>query len=198
MDENARRTDAAAPPGETIPIPTIRQVLVRALPVSAVMLLGIPALVWLVLDPDGHVRMPWWPLVVVAFVGVVAFIDHFAKAPRPRFDKGVSKQRWKGALASAPRFKTVPTDPEVRTAAGVIACSNIEGLIVCGAILLGLFLGELLRPALPWWTVACGAVGAAIGTAFRSRGSWAYLKALHATPPPVGETPATRPPEPLS
>ena len=48
------------------------------------------------------------------------------------------------------------------------------------AVLLGMFLGELVRPEFPWVLASCGALGVAIGSAFRIRRAWCYLHVLHA------------------
>lgn len=147
-------------------------------------MIGFPVLIRWLLEPSGETRTPWRPLVVVALLGLVVPIDHVAEAPRPELDKQVGKQRWQGARASAPRVGTrrVPVDPDVRTAAGVLACCSIEGLMAFGAMLLGLFPGELVRPVFPWWTFVCGAVGDASGSTFRDRRGWACPTALHAEP----------------
>jgi hypothetical protein len=115
MNETAQCTDA-------VPVPTAGQVLVRALPVAAVVLIGLPLVIRLVLDENGDTRTPWWPVPLLALFGLAFLVDRYAQAPRPRIDQRVGDARWKPAFAAAAKTVSLPEHPEVRTAVGVVAC----------------------------------------------------------------------------
>ena len=177
VDVDAGAVGCDIRPAGGLSIPTVGQLIRRALPTSAVAVISFPALAWFL--PDAAPELLWF-LATLAVFGLLMLVHYFAQAPRPRFNKKVSRVRWQGALSSAPKFRIVPSDPDVRTAAGLAACAIVEGLVVMVAVLLGMFLGELVRPEFPWVLASCGALGVAIGSAFRIRRAWCYLNVLHA------------------
>jgi hypothetical protein len=172
MDETAQRTDK-------VPVPTAGQVLVRTLPVAAVAIIGLPLVVRLVLDENGETRTVWWPVPLLAVFGIAMLVHHFAKAPRPRFDKRVGQARWKQAFAAAAKTGALPEHPDVRKAVGVIACLSIEALVGAVAIVLAFLLCAPFAPALPWLAALGGPVLLTVVYAFRASRAWAYLRALH-------------------
>ncbi|GEO96819.1 hypothetical protein [Kocuria turfanensis] len=162
-----------------VPVPTAGQVLVRALPEAAVMIVGLPLVVRFVLDENGDTSTPWWPVPLLALVGLVMLVDRCAQAPRPRFDQRVGEAQWKPAFAAAVKTGTLPEHPEVRTAVGVVACRTIEGVVVGIAMVVSVALSALAAPGFPWLG-ALGVLSILTGiNAFRVRRSWAYLRALH-------------------
>ncbi|MGQ1837461.1 hypothetical protein ACT4S2_03275 [Kocuria turfanensis] len=172
MEQSAPRTDE-------VPVPTAGQVLVRALPEAAVMIIGLPLVVRFVLDENGDTRTPWWPVPLLALVGLVMLVDRYAQAPLPRFDQRVGEAQWKPAFAAAAKTGALPEHPEVRVAVGVVACQTIEGVVVGIAMVVSVALSALAAPGFPW----LGALGVLVIltgiNAFRVRRSWAYLRALH-------------------
>ncbi|WP_144836738.1 hypothetical protein [Kocuria rosea] len=160
-------------------IPTARQTVVRTLPACAVAIIGIPLLAWFTPRDTSELRTPWELLIVLAALGLFPLIHRLTRAPRPRIDD-VGRAQWKRALASAARTRSLPSNPQVRTATGVIACTSIEAFMMVTAILLGTLLGEIVRPEFSWSLPVGGAMALAIGFAFRLRSSWSYLSVLHA------------------
>ncbi|KUG56632.1 hypothetical protein AVL61_06130 [Kocuria rosea subsp. polaris] len=162
-----------------VPVPTAGQALVRALPEAAVMIIGLPLVVRFVLDENGETCTPWWPVPLLALVGLAMLVDRWARAPRPRFDQRVGGAQWKSAFAAAANTGSLPEHPEVRAAVGVVACQNIEGVVVGIAMVVSVALSALAAPGFPW----LGALGALVVltgiNALRVRRSWVYLRALH-------------------
>lgn len=172
MDETAQRTTE-------VPVPTAGQVLVRTLPVAAIVIIGLPLVIRLVLDENGGTRTIWWPVPLLAVFGLAMLVHHFAKAPRPRFDKRVGQAQWKQAFAAAAKTGALPEHPDVRKAVGVIACLSIEGLVGAVAIVLAFLLCAPFAPAFPWLAALGGPVLLTVLYAFRARRAWVYLRVLH-------------------
>ncbi|MGX5357914.1 hypothetical protein [Kocuria sp. KH4] len=160
------------------PVPTAGQVLVRALPVAAVVIVGLPLVVRLVLDENGETRTPWWPLPLLALVGLFLLVDRYAQAPRPRIDQRVGDAQWKPAFAAA-KTGTLPEHPEVRTAVAVVACQTIEGVVVGSAMIVSVALSAVAVPGFSWLGVLGVLVILTGNNAFRVRRAWVYLRALH-------------------
>jgi predicted phage tail protein len=67
----------------------------------------------------------------------------------------------------------------VRVAVGVVACQNIEGLVVGIAMVVGVALSALAAPVLPW-VASLGVSVILTGIdAIRAPRAWVYLHALH-------------------
>lgn len=179
MDQPAPAPDSHAPADERTAIPTGRQVAVRTLPAAAVAVIGIPVNVWLLVDATGEMTTWWLPVLIVALLGLSALVLHFVQAPRPRFDKRISTREVKEALSYTRRSGTVPTDPHVRTAAGVFACGDVETLVMIAACLLGGALAVLIRPEFAWIEAGFAPVAIALIFSFKARHGWPYLKVLH-------------------
>lgn len=183
MDETAQRTDE-------VPVPTARQVLVRTLPVAAVVIIGLPLAIQLVLGESGETRTIWWPVPLLAVFGIAMLVHHFTKAPRPRFDKRVGQAQWKPAFAAAAKTGALPEHPDARKAVGVIACLSIEALVGAVAIVLTFLLCAPFVPAFPWLAALGGPVLLTVVYALRARRAWGYLRVLH-TAECTGWRPAT-------
>ncbi|MEX5271900.1 hypothetical protein [Kocuria sabuli] len=170
-------TDRRVPtPAQDITVPTAGQVIARSLPAALVTVLGLPLLGWF-LPTD--VREGWWFLSAIAIMVSTFLVLHLVQAPRPRFDKQVSQERWSWSLTYVAKHRSVSADPGVRTAAAVAACSEIEMFIVHVGIVLGGVLGHLIRPDFFWLSFVGAAAGAVLVAAFRLRRSWIYLGLVH-------------------
>ncbi|TDL38570.1 hypothetical protein [Kocuria rosea] len=173
MDQSAQRTDE-------VPVPTAKQVLVRALPAAAVLAISLPLATWWLVDTssDGG---PWWGwlLILAATFGLSAIIQRYASPPRPRVDQRIGQAQRASATATAARTGELPACPEVRTAVGVAACASIEGLIGSAALLVAIVFSVLILPDL--WSALTPVAVLTVTAAFRVRRSWAYLRALHTT-----------------
>ncbi|MEX5303251.1 hypothetical protein [Kocuria sabuli] len=151
----------------------------RALPAAAVLVVGLSLAVRLVLDGSGQTRTVWWPVPLIAFFGLVVLLDRGVRVPRPRFDKRVGQAQWKQAFAAAAKAGSLPAHREVRTAVGVVACSNLEGLVIGCAMFIAFLLCAPIAPAFPW-LAALGAPVVLTGIdVVRAPRAWAYLRALH-------------------
>lgn len=182
MDRPAPASDSDAREEGIVAIPTGRQVAVRTLPAAAVTVIGVPAVVWLVVDATGEMTTRWLPVLIFAVLGLSALVLHFVQAPRPGINKRISTREVKGALSYTHRSGTVPTDSYVRTAAGVFACADVETLVMIVAFLLGGVLAVLIRPDFAWLDTSFLPIAFALIWAFKSRHGWAYLKVLHSAP----------------
>lgn len=172
MDQSAPRTDE-------VPVPTAGQVLVRALPVAAVLIIGLPLVVRLVLEENGDTLTPWWPVPLLALFGLVWLVDRYAQAPRPRVDQRVGDARGKPAFAEATKTGSLPEHPEVRTAVAVVACQTIGGVALGVAMVVAVALSALAAPGFPWLAALGVLVIFTVIDAVRLPRAWAYLRALH-------------------
>ncbi|MEX5236001.1 hypothetical protein [Kocuria arenosa] len=171
--------DRPAQTATEVPVPTAGQVLVRALPVAAVVLIGLPLVVRFVLEENGDTRTPWWPVPLLALAGLVMLVNRCVQAPRPRFDQRVGEAQWKPAFAAVAKTGSLPEHPEVRVAVGVVACQNIEGVVFGVAMVVSVALSALAAPGFSWLGALAGLVIFTGISAFRVRRSWVYLRALH-------------------
>lgn len=176
MDLPADTGDRVPTPAQDITVPTAGQVIARSLPAALVTMFGLPLLGWF-LPTDA--REGWWFLSAIAIMASTFLVLHLVQAPRPRFDRQVSQERWSWSLTYVAKHRSVSTDPGVRTAAAVAACSEIEMFIVHVGIVLGGILGKLIRPEFLWLSFVGAAAGAALVAAFRLRRSWIYLRLVH-------------------
>jgi hypothetical protein len=129
MDQHARAADGDAQGDGGTSIPTTRQAVVRTVPAAILTVIGIPVIAWLLLDPTGEMTTRWLPVLIIALMGLAALVHHLLQAPRPHVDKRISTQEVKDALAYTRRSGTLPTDPRVRTATAVFACSDVETIM---------------------------------------------------------------------
>ena len=177
MDLRPDTGDRVPPPAQGASIPTAGQVVIRSIPAAAVGLLGLP-LLGRFLPPD--VGEGWWFLSALAIMTSTFLVLYLVQAPRPRFDKQVSQERWSWSLAYVAKHRSVSTDPGVRTAAALAACSEIEFFIVHVGIVVGGVLGNVIRPEFLWLSFVGASTGAALVATFRLRRSWIYLRLVHA------------------
>ncbi|GAA1749804.1 hypothetical protein [Kocuria aegyptia] len=176
MDHPAQRTNE-------VPVPTAGQVLVRTLPVASVLILGMPLAIQLVLDESGETRTIWWLVPLLAVFGLAVLVHHYAKAPRPGFDKRVGQAQWKQVFAAVAKTGDLPGHPDVRKAVGVVACLSIEALVGAVAIVIAFLLCAPIAPAYPWLAALGGPALLTVVYALRARRSWVYLRTLHAAEP---------------
>ncbi|MCC5781690.1 hypothetical protein CRM73_01760 [Kocuria sp. CCUG 69068] len=173
MDPPAQQTDE-------VPVPSVGRVVAGALPSAVVAVLGIPLLAWWLMDEAGDARVGWWPVPVIALVGLVALLGHYAGAMPPGGKTRTERKQMERALSAIPRKGPVPDDPLVRRAVVVSACNNIAALVFLGAVLAGMALGAGVRPEFSWFAASGGAVGLAVVAALQLRRHWASFQALHA------------------
>ncbi len=165
--------------GTVRPVPTRGRALARTLPACAVAAIGIPLATGALPVAVGS-RTPWALLIILAALVLMPIVHRLTRAPRPRRDRKVDAAQRRTALAVAARTGAVPTEPTVRSAAGVAACATIELFTMMVAFLLGTLVGGFIRPDLEgWWLGLGAALGGVIGYGFRLRSSWSYLQALH-------------------
>ncbi|GAA1750569.1 hypothetical protein [Kocuria aegyptia] len=177
MDLRADTGDRVPPLAQSVSIPTAGQVVIRSLPAAAVGLLGLPLLGRFL--PPG-VGEGWWFLSALAIMTSTFLVLYLVQAPRPRVDKQVSQERWSWSLAYVAKHRSVSTDPGVRTAAALAACSEIELFIVHVGIVVGGVLGNVIRPGFFWLSFVGASTGAGLVAAFRLRRSCFYLRLVHA------------------
>lgn len=168
--------DRVPPPAEGVTIPTVGQVVIRSIPAAAVGLLGLPLLGWFL---SADVREGWWFVSALALMVSAFLVLQLVQAPRPSFDKRVSQERWSWSLAYVAKHRSVSTDPGVRTAAALAACSEIELFVVHVGIVVGGVLADVIRPKFFWLSLVGAATGGALAAAFRLRRSWIYLRLVH-------------------
>lgn len=173
MDPPAQQTDE-------LPVPSTGRVIVGALPGAVVAVLGVPLLASWLMDEAGDARVGWWPVPVIALVGLVAVLGHYAGATRPEGKTRTERKQMERALSAIPRKGPVPDDPLVRRAVVVSTCNNITALVVWGAVLLGMALGAGVRPEFSWFAASGGAMGLAVAAAVQLRRHWASFQALRA------------------
>lgn len=174
-----RHVNGDAPELASTPMPTAGQVVARALPAAAVLAIASPLMLWWLLDtPTGEARTPWWPVLLGALVALCAVIGRLSQVPRPRLPQ-VPSERVRSALVSSSRTGTVPSDPQVRTAAGVTACLRIEAAITGVATAAAALLTALLLPGRPWTSIAVVMGLLAAIHLLRARHSRRCLTALH-------------------
>lgn len=161
-------------------MPTLRQIVIRTLPAVAVTVLGFPLLTWLVVDSAGEVRAPWWPLTLMAWLGLIVVLLRVAQRSWPPLDRNVDKGALKRAHASASQSGRLPEDPFQRSAAGAFACLRIMTAISATSFVLATMLAAFVRPLLPWWTLLTLAGVLAVLHLVRAKPGLRYLKALHA------------------
>lgn len=180
MDDHARAAAGEPSRIDTVPVPAAGQVVARTLPASVVLVIAMPVALWWLLDtPSGELRTPWWPVLLIGLLVVFHVLARLARAPRPRLPQ-VPPERIHSALVSASRTDAVPSDPQVRTAAGVTACRRIEAAAHAVAASAGVLVAWLLVPQPPWAAFAVVAGALAVFHIGRARHSWSGLRTLHA------------------
>lgn len=179
MDQHPQIGGGDASRLASTPMPTARQVLVGAMPSAAVLVIASPPLLWWLLDtPTGEVRTRWWPVLLGSLVALCLVIGRLGQARRPRLPQ-VPSRRIRSALVSSSRTGSVPSDPEVRTAAGVTACLRLEAAVAGVATAAAALGTALLLSERPWTSFAVVTGVLAAVHVLRARHSPRYLTALH-------------------
>ena len=142
--------DQSAQPMQEVPAPSAARVVAGTLPGAVLAASGIPLLAWWMLDGAGEAKTAWWPIPILALIGVIVLVDHYARPPRPAAGQRLNKERLMWALSSAPRKGTVPKDPLLRNAVVAAACSSIEAFVFMSAVLVGVVLSALIRLEFSW------------------------------------------------
>lgn len=177
-DDHARAAAAGGSPADAVPVPAAGQVVVRSLPACAVLVIAMPVTLWWLLDaPSGELRTPWWTMLPIGLVALFHVLARLTRAPRPPLPQ-VPAERLHSALVSVSRTGAVPSDPQVRTAAGVAACRRVEAAVHAVATLAGVLVAWLLTPQPPWAAFALFAGALAVIHAVRARHCWDYLRGL--------------------
>ena len=181
MGKHVRGREALAPSEQSVPVPTVGQVLVRALPAAVVLGAGFPVLAW------------WWSLTedspfwaVMAVLGGGYFLGwgilRITQAPRPRLGKKAERKSQQYAIVSTTENGVPPSDPSQRAAAGALACETVEWIPLGAAAVVGFVLTAFLTGDPTWGVVAAGLTINSMLYVRQTRRSWRYLKAIHTAP----------------
>lgn len=185
MDEDAPRTADPRPAddllasGSPTAVPTARQVLLRCLAVSPLLIAGLPLVPWLFLEVLIGVRRSEWLPAFCGYVIVVAVAAHLARGPRPRLAPRTDRAPLKHTISATHRTGEVPEDPARRAAAGALACQLVESAVMGSTGAIGLGITAISRPLLPWTAAAAILAVAALVHIVRARPGWRYLQLLH-------------------
>lgn len=180
MDDPAHPATSDVPPHRNVPVPTPGRVLLHTLPAAAVLTVGLPLLTYW--EPDGaeDARGGWIPFAPALLMGLALVVQHLARARRPGLDQHADQKalrRWIGHTAGSGR---VPEDPSARTAAGALACGQLETAVLTGGAVGGIIGIWFVRPE-SWWAVTAALLMLiAVVPVLRARRSWRYLQALDA------------------
>lgn len=179
MDDQSRTTAGRRAQAGTVPVPTAGRVVAGTLPASAVLVIAMPLALWWLLDaPSVEPRTPWWPVPLIGLPVLFHVLARYARTPRPRPPQ-VSAEQVRTAVVTASRTGAVPSEPQVRTAAGVTSCQRIEAAAHALAALVGVLIASLVVPQPPWTVFIVFGIALAVHHAVRARRSWAYLRELH-------------------
>ena len=191
MDQHAHEVDGSIPQEGSASesalrqLPTARRVLTHAAWVSFVQVAGVPLFVWWLLDTStGEVRVSWWPaLVLIGYVLLVPGIQRVLRAPRPDLERHAGKQvdwqRAHRALSIVTSSGALSQDRGAHTAAGVLACQDIESAVWKLAYAGGIFLCWFLVPSWAWLALGTFMAVVAATELPGARRGWRYLEILH-------------------
>ncbi|GGG44035.1 hypothetical protein GCM10011374_02990 [Kocuria dechangensis] len=154
MAEHAHRNEQQT---EHVPVPTVRQTLVRTLPASMMLLIGPPLLTWWLLDVAGRQMDWWWLLALCTWLGLSLLVQRVVQAPRPRLAKRAERRALDQWLTFTAKDGRTPEGPRTRTAAGTLACSGLEAELATAAMAAGMVLALLIAPTRrgPWPLCRC-------------------------------------------
>ena len=192
MGKHVRGREALAPSEQSVPVPTVGQVLVRALPAAVVLGAGFPVLAWWwSLNEDSS----FWAVMAVLVGGFLLGwgILRITQAPRPRLGKKAERKSQQRTIASTAENGVPPADPSQRSAAGALACEFVEWVPLGAAAVVGFVITMFVTGDSTWAVPAAGLTINSMLYVRQTRRSWRYLKALHATPATIGETTAPGP-----
>lgn len=188
MDEYAHYADSDAPRGEFTPdgpsrqLPTTRQVITHALWGGVLGMATLPLLAWLFATPNGDPRMPWWPVVFLVYFLLMRWVQRLFRAPRPRLEKHADQVDWqraKRALLITAETGVLSRDRGAHTAAGVLACDDIESAVWDFAPVVGALIAWFILPS--WiWLAFCGLIAViAVSDLPSARRGLRYLRVVH-------------------
>ena len=181
MGKHVRGREVLAPLRQSVPVPTVGQVLVRALPAAIVLVAGFPLLAWWwSLNEDS----PFWaPMAVLGGNFLLGWgILRITQAPRPRLGKKAEREPLQRTIAITAENGVPPADPSQRAAAGALACETVEWSPLRMAAVVGFVLTIFVTGVSSWSAPAAIFAFYAVLDVRKTRRSWRYLKALH-TPP---------------
>lgn len=185
MGKHVRGREALAPSRQSVPVPTVDQVVVRALPAAIVLVAGFPLLAW------------WWSLnedssfwAVMAVLGGGYLLGwgilRITQAPAPRLGKQAEREPLQRTIASTAENGVPPADPSQRAAAGAVACEIVEWSPLRVAAVVGFVATAFVTGDSIWGVLAAATAINSMLDVRRTLRSWRYLKALSATPPAMG------------
>ena len=181
MGKHVRGREALSPSRQSVPVPTVGQVLIRAMPAAIVLGAGFPLLAWWwSLNEDS----PFWTLMAVLGGGFLLGwgILRITQAPRPRLGKKAERKSQQYAIASTAENGVPPTDPSQRAAAGALACESVEWIPLGAGAVMGHVITAFLTGDPTWGVVAAGLTFNSMLNMRQTRRSWRYLKAIHTAP----------------
>lgn len=158
--------------------------MTRALWAGVMQVAGIPLLVWWLLDaPTGDVRVPWWPVVVfIGYVLLVPRVQRLIRARRPHLedqaDQQIDWQRASRTLLTVSETGALSRDRGAHTAAGVLACRDIESVASNFAYAMGFFIACFVLPSWVWLALSAFMAVIAVSEFRSARRGWHYLKIL--------------------
>lgn len=163
------------PPQHVLPGPG--GAVLRALPSFLIGAAGIPLLAWLTPRGGEH---DWWAVGILMLALAGMYLTLLAtRGPRPKQPDDVAPQRWQGALTSARRHESLPSDPKVRQMATLVAYDRVLLAVLFAGLVTGLACGITVRPDLSWTPTLGGVAVLCIMSWVRLPSAWAYLR-LHA------------------
>lgn len=178
MDESTR--PVSTEPAASTPLPTAGQVLTRTMPAATVLALGWPLLTYWGLYGNGNERSSWLPFAPALLMIAALLVQHLVRPPRPRLDPRADQKALRRWMLLASSSGRTPEDPHARTAAGILACKQLE----TAALMLGTIAGVIAIWVISgetWWAVTAILLALiAVVPTLRARRGWHYLKALHA------------------
>jgi hypothetical protein len=181
MDQDGRTKEGASPQVDSTPIPSALRVLRGSLWVGALLVVGLPLLVWWqfgVLREDQ--RGLWTSAVSLAYILLVNSVSRRTHVPGPRPTQYVARDRVEWILGSASSTVTVPQDPQLRAAAGAVAIWRIELAAFVFYAAVAFALTGVLRWSSFWGFIAGLLTVFALVLISRARRSWVFLTLLHA------------------
>lgn len=180
MDDPARPATPDVEQNGNVPVPAPGQVLLRTVPAAAVLTVGLPVLTYWGLDGNGNARGGWLPFAPALLMGLALLAQHLAQAPRPRLDQHADQKTLRRWIRFTSGSGRVPEDPCARTAAGALACGQLETAVLTLAALGGIIGIWFVRPETWWAVTAVLLMLIAVVPVLRARRSWRYLQALDA------------------
>ena len=160
------------------PLPETGQIVGRALWAAAVLVvLSLPAIAVITrLTQD----VWWWPLSLLVPFLVADLVLRRVRVLRPGLKRRGSRWYLHQVLRNADVRGQLPDHPVERTAAGVYACQQIEGVVMVGATMATAGVALFIWPPFqPWLFMIVVFTGATAAFAFRAALGRSYLQLHH-------------------